>query len=643
MRVVTVLGPSHSGKTALTAALSNLDGSGTGRMETSGGIAALQVFSYLGDDWAAIDIAGGADNLAHAGPALAASDAAVLCVPPEPDAAVLSAPYLRLIEDADVPCFLFLNRMDQATERVRDVVSALQSYSNHSLVLRQIPMRDGSTIIGAVDLISERAWRYQEGKPSALIEMPADIKSREVEARSELLDSLADFDDTLLEQLIDDQEPLAADLFQTATQVLQSNSVIPCFLGSATVGNGVTRLMKSLRHEAPDHGVARQRLGDEAIAVSCLADSAKHLGKFVVLRALVDGVASGSQLGGSNISTLTAIDAKTPQPALKAGHIGLVLKSDHISVGQALNEESAKGLPDWGLARPPVLQQIIRPKRDRDEARLSAALGRLAEVDPGLTVGQDSRSGETLLGLQGPQHLRRVTERLVSEFAIETDLSSVFPAYRETITGEKTLHHRHRKQSGGAGQFADVNLTIRPMPRGGGIEFSDEVKGGAVPRKFIPAVETGAREALEEGPGGFPVVDVAITLLDGKHHAVDSSEFAFRTAARTAIREGLASMGTQALQPIDKVLIHVPSVFVGALVPVISGLSGQVLGFEGHPIAKGWDVFSALLPAACEDDLARSLGRLSRGTGWFEATFDHYEPCRHEDILAVPEDVRAHA
>ncbi|MEM9061422.1 MAG: elongation factor G [Pseudomonadota bacterium] len=643
MRVVTVLGPSQSGKTELTAALAGLDASQTGRMEASGGVAALQVFSYLEDDWAAIDIAGGSDNIAQAGPALAASDAAVLCVPPEADAAVLCAPYLRLIEEAEIPCFLFINRMDQATERVRDVVAALQSFSQHSIVLRQVPMRDGGTVVGAVDLISERAWRYQDGQPSALIEMPEEIKPRESEARSELLDSLADFDDALLEQLIDDQEPLTGDLYQTATEVLRSNSVIPCFLGSAANGNGVTRLMKSLRHEAPEYEVARERLGGDALAVSCLADSAKHLGKFVVLRALGDGVASGSHLGGQNVSTMTAIDAKTPQPSLSAGSIGLILKTDHISVGEILGAETSEPLPEWAGARPPVLKQIVRPVRERDEARLSSALGRMGEVDPGLTVGHDDRSGETLLGLQGQQHCRRVVERLADEFGIETELANVVPAFRETITKETTLHHRHRKQSGGAGQFADVVMKIRPRPRGEGHHFDEEVKGGAVPRKFIPAVETGAREALEEGPGGFPVVDVAITLMDGKHHAVDSSEFAFRTAGRNGVREALTSLSTQALQPINSVHIHIPSVFVGALVPVISSLSGQVLGFDSHPEAKGWDVFNALLPAAAEEDLARSLGRLSRGTGWYESSFDHYEPCRFEDTTAATEDARVHA
>lgn len=644
MRVFTVLGPSHSGKTTLVQALAELDNDKGGRMQACGGTSAVQMFRYLKDDWAVFDIPGGADYMAQAGPALAASDTAVLCVPPEADMAVLAAPYLRLIEEADIPCIVFINRLDNASERVRDIIAALQGYSSHHIVLRQVPMRQGEEIIGAVDLISERAWRYQEGEPSALVEMPFDVAPREEQARAELLESLADFDDALLEQLIEDKQPLTGDVFHTATEALQHNRLIPCFLGSAVNGNGVTRLMKSLRHEAPGHDVTQTRLGSSIQAVSCLGESARHLGKVVLLRAFDDSLSSGAALAGGTIGSLTEIDAKTPRPALGAGQIALAVKTDHINAGSALTGRSAAPLPEWAAPRAPSLRRIVRLTHERDEARLSTALNRLSEIDPGLSIEQDQRTGETVLGFQGPQHARLISHRLVEDFGIETNLAQVTPPYRETIRGRAEWHHRHRKQSGGAGQFADVVIAVRALARGEGVAFTEEVKGGAVPRKFIPAVEAGVREALEHGPGGYPVVDIGVTLLDGKHHAVDSSEFAFRTAARNAIREVLADMGTQALQPIDKVQIHVPSVFAGGLVPVISALKGQVLGFEGHPTAAGWDVFSALLPASSENGLGRTLGSLTRGTAWFEARFDHFEPCRREDLVTEDaEETAAHA
>ncbi len=635
MRVFTVLGPAHSGKTTLVEALAELDGRKQ-RFELSDA-AVLYGFSYLGEPWTAIDIAGGSDTLALAGPALAASDAAVLCVPPEADAAVLVAPYLRLIEDAQIPCFLFINRMDAADERVRDIVAALQAYCGHTIVLRQVPMREGGTIIGAVDLISERAWKYNEGEPSDLIELPAEIAPREEEARTELLESLADFDDDLLTQLIEDKRPATEDVFSLAARVSQHHDLVSAFVGAASHNNGVTRLMKSLRHEAPDHTWLAGRLGDaaSASAIGILADMRKHIGKLTVIRALGADLAQGDTLGGEGLGNLVAFDGKTPVKSLAAGDIGLAIKSDHLTAGQAYTAGGTTAMPAWAAARPPALHATVAPANERDDVRLSTALHKLAEIDPGLVFTQDERSGKAILSFQGQTHQRRVTDKLAQDFGIEIETSTVPPAYRETISKAKETHHRHRKQSGGAGQFADVLIDIKPQPRGTGFAFDEIVKGGAVPRNYIPAVQAGVEDALAEGPHGYPVVDLAVTLKDGKHHAVDSSDFAFRTAGRNAVRESLQDLGTKVLQPVMRVDIEVPSVFAGGLVPTISGLKGQVLGFEANAGAAGWDVFSALLPASALDELQRALGAATRGTAWAVVAFDHYEEMHGSDAALL--------
>lgn len=630
MRVFTVLGPSHSGKTSLVDALGRLDGGFSGKFEVSGAVI-FRAFSYLRDEWTAIDIAGGSDNLAFAGPTLAASDAAVLCVPPEADTAVLCAPYLRLIEEAKVPCFIFINHMDTNTERVRDIVSALQSYCRHNIVLRQVPIRTGGEITGSVDLISERAWEYREGKQAALIELPKDLAGREQDARTELLESLADFDDDLLEQLIEDQQPMTADVYTLAAQVLQHNDLVPAFVGAACHGNGVTRLMKSLRHEVPQYEVLRARLSqDKAVnAIGCLADTKKHVGKLVVVRALGPGVAMGEGLGGKSLGGITKLDAKTPIKIVQPGQIGLTVKSDHLQAGRLYTVEGDAPLPDWTQSRPAGYHQIISPTNERDDVRLSSALARLAEIDPGLKLEQDEVTGKAIVGVQGPLHLRHITERLTSDFAIKTENGLVPPAYRETISKSVEQRYRHRKQSGGAGQFADVIIEIRPQPRDSGFLFEEQVKGGAVPRNYIPSVKAGALETLVEGPNGYPVVDICVILKDGKHHAVDSSDYAFRMAGRAAVREALSAAGPFVLQPVVQVKIHVPSIYAGGLVSIVSGMKGQVLGFEGHPTAAGWDVFSALMPAAAQDELFRALGGATRGTAWFTAEFDHYEDAKN--------------
>lgn len=633
MRVFTVLGPSQSGKTTLIEGLIGLEDQRAQTLDIPG-VAKVSQFAFMGDDWTAIDIAGGAENLSAAGPALAASDAAVLCVGADTEAAVLAAPYFRLIEEAGVPCFLFVNRVDAASGRMSEIISALQVYCRHGIALRQVPIREDGQIVGAVDLISERAWAYQEGKPSALVEIPESVASREQEAREHLLEALADFDDALMEQLIEDQKPLTEDVYQTATDVLQHHELVPALMGSAEHRNGMLRLMKSLRHEAPGHEAARDRLSiaGASLAAGVLADHVKHLGKTVLVRAFGGKVGNGEMLAGKAVGSITGLDAKSPLPELAPGNVGLTMKTDHLNVGEIYQADAAQPLPDWAQAHAPTYRRVIEPENERDEARLSTALDRLSEIDPGLTVEQDAQSGHAIMGAQGPQHFRRLVAKLADGFGIVVTDHPVPPAYRETIRKPVTCHHRHRKQSGGAGQFADVVIEVKPLARGAGETFDEVIKGGAVPRNYIPAVEAGVRDALGEGPNGFPVVDVGVTLTDGKHHSVDSSDFAFRTAGKNAMKEAMAESGATVLEPIAQVLIHVPSVYAGGLVPTISGMKGQVMGFEGHPTAAGWDVFRAQLPMTALEELSNALASAARGTGWFTAEFDHYTERRSDEL-----------
>lgn len=636
MRAFAVIGPSQSGKSTLVRALCGLEGT---RPQSSKAFGDGQVtaFEYMGDPWSALEIPGGQDNLSQIGPVLASCDAAVLCVPPEVNAAVLSAPYLRLLEETGMPTFLFVNRVDAATDRVADIVSSLQTYCRHGMVLRQVPMREGGEITGAIDLISERAWEYREGERSSLVELPDAMLTREQEARSDLLESLADFDDTLLEQIIEDQRPVSEEVYKVATGVLQRHDLVPVLLGSALLGNGIQRLMKSLRHEVPGVDALRDRqsLPDSVVAVSCLADHLKHLGKAVLLRALADGVGTGNRLGGAAIGGLNAVDAKSSMSKVKPGEFAFAIKSDQISLGSYYSADATHDLPGWAAKRPAALRRLVHPVHERDDTKLTSALSRLNEIDPGLFITQDEMTGHPELGLQGTQHLRRVAEKLSDGFGVEVECTEVPTALRESIRRKIEKHYRHRKQSGGAGQFADVLIELVPRPPGSGFEFSETVKGGAVPRNYIPSVEHGARDAMKNGPTGHQVVDVGVILKDGKAHSVDSSDFAFRTAGQNAVKEALSEIGTVTLQPILNVEIHVPKLFTGDLVQIISSLKGRVLGFEDNAEATGWDIFNANLPMSSLEELSRALSSSTRGTAWFVNELDHYEELR--------EPVAAHA
>jgi elongation factor G len=647
MRCFTVLGPSQTGKTTVVDKLGSLEG--TPKKSSSPHGLNLTEFTFLDEAWCVLDAPGPIESLHHAQHALLASDACILCVSPVPEEAVLAAPYLRVIEASGTPCILFVNRMDEPRGRLRDVIAALQDYASHTLLLRQIPIREGDKIVGSCDLISERAWRYREGQTSALIALPDSAIEREHEARVELLEHLSEFDDWLLEELVEDREPPSDTLYAISARVLRENKVIPVMMGAASHNNGMMRLMKALRHEAPPVEALRKRLaeagsvgGGKLAAVSFHAYYRQNVGKTVLVRALGEGLKQGAPLAGANLGMLQDIAngrSSTPM-APAAGDVFAAVKSDHLMVPALLSTGKAFDPPAWTEPPPPMIERILVPASERDETKLSETLAKLSDTDRGLKVLQEEGTGAQLVCAQGPVHLRAVCKTLADVFHITVTDRTPNAVYRETISKPADVHYRHRKQTGGAGQFADVKLTVRPNERGQGFTFGETVKGGTVPRNYFPAVEAGAREAMEKGPLGFQVLDVGVTLSDGQHHAVDSSEHAFRTASKMGVRQALSDGASVLMQPVFRSEIHIPSIYSGSLVQIVSALKGQVLGFDRDEGAKGWDIFRALVPGAALDELARALRSATQGIGYYSKTFDHFEELYGKEADAI---VRAHA
>ncbi len=629
-RTIAVLGASNTGKSTLVDRMCGLEG----QPQPAAAPGDLRVcgFDLLGESWQAIDTPGSVEFLHVARDALLAADAAVICVGPDPAAAVLASPYLHAVEAAGVPALLFVNRMDEATGRVRDIVAALQEYARHPIILRQIPIREGEQVVGAVDLVSERAWSYREGEPSKLIEIPPGTLDREHEARDGLLEALSEHDDTLLEELIEDKVPASAEVYDICARVLRENRVIEALIGSASHGNGIVRVMKALRHEAPAPSVLRDRLqaqagmGEAPLAVIFAAAHRKHVGKTLLLRALAP-LGPGQALGGKAPGQLTPADPRDGHhlDAVAEGEIVSAVKSDHLAAARIATAEALHEAPAWNRPQPPLAHRILAPTNERDGVKLSGALGALAEGDAALTVTQDPATGGALVGVQGPLHLRILRQRLKDGFGMDVDEVVPAPAYCETISKSQETAYRHKKQTGGAGQFADVRLVVGPGTRGAGFVFTEVVKGGAVPKNYIPAVEAGARDAMERGPLGFPVVDVAVTLTDGQAHAVDSSDMAFRIAGRQGTKEALKAAGPVLLQPVFRITIHAPAMFTGALGPIVASNSGQVLGFDTDAEATGWERYEALVPGSALGAIANDVRAATQGVGWFEGSFDHYE------------------
>jgi elongation factor G len=416
---------------------------------------------------------------------------------------------------------------------------------------------------------------------------------------------------------------------------MRQGAICPVLIGSAEHGNGIGRLLKAIRHEAPVIADTRRRLGIEAggdAVVQVLKTlHTAHGGKLSVVRVLAGTVGDGAELSGaegpagrvSGVFRVVGQQASKREAAQAGETVGLG-KLDHARTGQTLGT---------GKAPPPVLAALERPDgvigtavasaERKDDVKLSAALQKAVEEDPSLHVSHAQDTGETLLEGQGEMHLRVALERLTGKYGITLRTREPLVPYKETIRGATTIRGRHKKQSGGHGQFGDVVLSISPLPRGSGFVFTDSITGGVVPRNYIPAVEAGVAEYLAKGPLGFPVVDISVELTDGSYHAVDSSDMAFRTAAQIGMREGMAECRPVLLEPVLKVEIAVPSDATARINGIVSQRRGQLLGYDARPGWTGWDVVEAMIPQAEIRDLIVDLRSATAGVGTFKARFDH--------------------
>lgn len=602
-------------------------------------------FEYLGEPWSIIDCPGSVELGQDTLNALMVADIAVVVAEAEPEKAVSLSPLLKLLDDHAIPHLIFVNKMDRATVRVRELLTAFQTVSSRPLLLRQVPIREGEGVVGFVDLVSERAWRYQPNQPSALIEMPEDHRERGAEARRELMENLADFDDDLLEQLLEDKEPAPETLYEELRKGQQQDLIVPVLFGAAETNNGVTRLLKALRHETATHEQAAARLGiEEPLGGGFLATVFKtfhlpHTGKMSAARLWYGSIRDGGTLAGERLSGLVRLNGGTQEKLseARAGDVVAFARMDALQTGDVVTDKRIEEPNDlvWPDILTPVYSLALQPENRQDEVKLTASLTKICEEDPSLSFGHDPDSHEFQLSGQGEIHLQLALERLKNRYNVAVVASPRTPAYKETIRRGTNRHARYKRQTGGHGQFADIKVRVDPLSRGEGIRFHDKVVGGAVPRNFIPAVEAGVRDYLTRGPLGFPVVDLEVTLLDGQHHPVDSSDMAFRTAGRMALSEALPECDPVLLEPICKVSIFVPQEHTNKVHGLISARRGQILGFDARPGWSGWDEVQAHMPQAELSSLIIELRSITLGLGSYVSEFHHLQELRGREAEKV--------
>jgi len=646
-RNIALVGPGGAGKTSLAEALlfasgaigrqgSVPDGTSVGdstpeaRARVGSTELNLMHFDYLDDRYALIDAPGSVGFAADGALGAAAADLAVVVVDPDPDRALLAEPTLRQLEALGIPHMIFVNKIDQARGSIQALLEALQPMSKSPLIARWIPIRDGEKIAGFVDIALERAYYYRPGQPSEQKEIPEDLADREALERAHMLEQLADHDDALLEQLLMDEIPDRETVFADLAKETGAAQIVPVLFGSAANGFGIRRLLKTLRHEVPEPARAAERLGaTDGCAFVFKVSNSGAMGRLTYARVFGGSLKEGAELKGPDdrairVGTLFALQGeKTVKLAeARAGDVVAIAKLEGVGAGEWLSGGKAPPSPD--IAEPTRNYALAIATRDRkDDVRLSTALHRLTEEDRALQWEQDEAMHETRLRGINDEHLKVTLERLKRRYGVAVDSRTPHVGYKESVRRTVTQRGRHKKQSGGHGQFGDVVIEVRPLPRGQGFEFKEKISGGVVPKQWIPAVEAGVRDATVKGPLGFPVVDVAVTLIDGSYHTVDSSEIAFRTAGRIGMSEALAQAAPHLLEPVMKVTVVAPSGATSRVTSAIASRRGQMLGMGPREGWSRWDQVEALIPEAEMQGFDAELRSLSQGLATYTAEFDH--------------------
>lgn len=644
-RAIALLGPYLSGKTALLESLLVAagklhrktegagrlfgDSSAEARAQGMGVEVNAAACEFMEDAFFFLDCPGSLEFFQETVNVVPGADAAVVVVEPDAGQVKAAAPVLKLLDAHDVPHLIFINKIDKLSGSVRALEKALNEVSARPAVLRHLPVKKGEQVTGYADLASKRAYLYQNDKPSKQVDFPKDDE-RIPDARFHLLETLADFDDHLMEELLEDKEPSDEEVMEDLSRDMAESKVVPILIGRADTGGGVFRLLKALRHEAPGVEATRKRrkIADDGPLIGQVVKTylSEHGGKRSLTRIFRGEVKDGATIAGERLSGVFHPfgEEAIKRPGAGAGELVALGRIDSLDTGDTVSSEDVKPL-DKPETLSPVYSLALEPESRNDEMKIVDSLHKVCAEDPSITFEQREATHELVLLGQGEVHLKTAIAKLKSRFGLSIRSRPPRVPYQETIRGNVTEHARFKKQSGGHGQFGDVTVDVRPLARGEGFTFVDQIKGGAIPRQYIPSVEAGIKAYMKQGPLGFPVVDLAVTLLDGKYHSVDSSDMAFQTAGRMAMAEALPKCSPVLLEPIMHVHILVPNEYTNKVTGLISQRRGHMLGYDAREGWPGWDDVEGHMPLAEMHDLIIELRSMTQGAGTFTAAFHHMQ------------------
>ncbi|QMS89223.1 elongation factor G [Nostoc edaphicum CCNP1411] len=650
-RNVAIVGPYLSGKTTLLESLLFVTGaiSRKGNVKDSNTVGdsaaesrdrhmSVEVSAasteYNGIRFTFIDCPGSVEFAQETYNALIGVDAAIVVCEPIRERVLTLAPLFKFLDDWEIPHLVFVNKMDRANIHVLETLHALKAVSSRPLVAHQYPIMNGEQLTGFIDMVSEQAYQYHPGAPADPIPFPESLKEEEHIARAEMLEALANFDDHLLEELLEDIEPPQEEILKDLKMELGADLVVPVFFGVTEQDYGVRPLLEALLREAPEpETTAERRLknikGDTPLAQVLKTYYTPQGGKLSLVRVWRGKLTDGIVLNGIRTGGIYRLMGQQQQLVnqVSAGEIVALSRLEGIKTGDTVSTEqqSAIELPK-AVQLEPVYALAITPEKRNDEVKLSGAITKLLEEDCSLAWEQHGDTHEVILWGQGEIHLQVTLDRLRRKYNLPMTTHLPQVPYKETIRKTvASVHGRYKHQSGGHGQFGDVFLDIKPLPRGTGFNFNETIVGGVVPKQYIPGVEMGVREFLTHGPLGFPMVDLAVTLTNGSYHNVDSSEQAFKQAARLAMQTGILQAEPTLLEPILRVEVTTPSEFTSKVLQLLSGRRGQILGYEGRHDWQGWDNVAAYLPQAEMQNFIVELRSLTLGVGSFHWEYDHLQ------------------
>jgi elongation factor G len=585
-----------------------------------------------------IDAPGYADFIGDAYSGLAAADTAVIVVCAASGVQVGTELAWRMAEERGSARAVVINRLDRENANFDETLDQVQAQLSKRCVALQLPIGSQDAFEGVIDLIDGKAYMGDKATPA---DAPAALADRVAELRAQLFEAVAETDEDLLNKYLEAEELSPEDTRAGLKAGIASGDIVPVFATSAAKTVGVARLLDGVNEFLPSPADVTLKAEDGSeikadpngpLAAQVFKTTADpYVGKLTYLRIFSGTLKADSHVWNGNkgederIAQPFVVKGKNQEPApqLVAGDIGAVAKLSVTVTSDTLTQrEKPVKLPAIKFPEP-IFSVAVYPRSKADTDKMSSALARIVEEDPILRVHRDPDTGETLLSGLGESHVEIACEKMKRKFSADIVYQTPRVPYKETITSASSAEFTHKKQTGGHGQYAKVTLELEPLPRGSGFEFVNRIVGGVVPRQYVPAVENGVHEALSEGILAHnPVVDIRVSLVDGKEHPVDSSEMAFKLAGSQALKASAQKARPVLLEPIVNVRVRTPEAYTGDLVSDLNGKRARVLGITPDDRVT---IIDAQAPLAEMQRYATDLRSLTQGRATFEMEFDHYE------------------